>query len=185
MASMWRRQTSLLVVGVALMPLSLRAQAPAPVTAMLGCYRLAIGLGADLAIPAPGVFRLDAARPSDWLPLLRRIDAALASQAPNHPAFDTATAFGPWRHALPDPWIRSSRHLWGTAWRVAGADTLEVKWSDGYTAINLMLQTTGDTLRGAVHTGSDQVGFGRTDSARAWRTTCPPSLTSGSGQGGA
>ena len=178
MASSWRRQVRLLVVGFALAPLPLRAQVPTLVTAMLGCYRLTIGASADPAVLAPGVFRLDVVRPVDWLPMLRRIDAASASQSPNHPAFDTATAFGAWRHALPDPWVRSAQHLWGTAWRVIGTDTLEVKWSDGYTAIDLKLRMSEDTLRGAVHTGSDQVGHDRTESARAWRSSCPPNLAS-------
>lgn len=178
MTSRWR-QAQLLVIGFAVAPCPLCAQAPVPVTAMLGCYRLTVPVRANATVPVPAVFRLDAARPVDWLPVLRRIDAAFASQSPNHPAFDTARAFGPWRHALPDPWMRSSRTLWGTAWRVVNVDTLEVKWSDGYTAINLKLRINGDTLSGAILTGSDQAGVERAEAARAWRTSCPTKLSGG------
>jgi hypothetical protein len=169
-------------IGVALTPGPLRAQVSTPVVVVAGCYQLTIAAGSEPAIPSPGVFRLDVGRPVDWLPMLRRINASSTIQAPGQPAFDTATAFGSWRHALPDRWMRSSKSLWGTAWRVTVGDTLEVKWSDGFTAVDLKLRMSGDTLRGGIHTGSDQTGRDRTGLAKAWRVICPTNLASPAGR---
>lgn len=135
---------------------------------MLGCYRL-ISDDSGGRHPHPAVFRLNAERP-DWSPAIERIARASATKV------DTNAMFGDWRRALPDPWDRSSRHLWGSAWRTLGADTLEVKWSDGFGWMNLLLALKGDTLRGILRLGGDQVGYDVTMPAKAFRVECPPDL---------
>jgi hypothetical protein len=139
--------------------------------ALLGCYQLRIDGSPDVA-PSPRAFRLNVERPDDWLPTLQRIATAMRHETPGRPPFDSSTAFGPWLRALPDPWVSSTSSLFGTAWRLSNADTLEITWSDGHSPINLLLRIAHDTLRGTAHYGSDQVGHGRTLAARAWRTSC-------------
>ena len=174
----WRMSWS--VIGLALLlTRPLPAQDAADAAAMLGCYHLSLDVGTAGGALAPSVFRLDNGRPVGRLPVLRRIDAARrrtdsssSGSRPRGSLLDTTNAFGQWRHALPDPWVPGSRNLWNTAWRIVSADTLEVAWSDGYSSIRLDLPTGSDTLRGELHSGSDQ-GLDDTEAAKAWRTTCP------------
>src|SRR5262249_2041316 len=150
-----------------------RVLAQWPESRLLGCYQLATDPGNKTPFQYPPFFQLEGTRPVGDLPMMRRMDDASRVRTPSNPPFDTAAAFGSWRHALPDPWFHTSGSLWSTAWRVTDRDTLELRWSDGYSPMNLKLHLDGDTLRGTIHVGSDQVGHDRTDLARAWRIRCP------------
>jgi hypothetical protein len=145
------------------------------VAAMVGCYRLHIDAPTQ---QDPQLFRLDAGRPLERLPMLRQMNEGLGRVLHDRPPppFDTATAFGNWRRVIPDHWLPGVDQLWSTAWQING-DSLQINWSSGFEVIDFSLLIAPDTLRGTSHSRGDQVGTGSTIGASAWRTSCPRGMT--------
>jgi hypothetical protein len=82
-----------------------------------------------------------------------------------------------------NPWFRPLDTLLvtPTQWRIASADSLELRWSNGYSSVDLLLHLAPDTLRGRSFYGSDEVSADRTFTASAWPAPCPASMADAMG----